>query len=220
MPRHGKPGEGPPDPPLPAAKRTSNPRALAKVVERPHASLVAAAELAGEARSRGRRRKDSSAELAALPAAVRMEAAQALDGGGADPRCGVVYRFTIRDLEGRPLVARAAVIRRHLLPSGGAPGAAQITTVTLDDKAGALAFVGTGGGEPCEPPLELREYFSFEVRGMTFVIPRSGYGLTVVRRGAHLWITRTPRAVDSIHGAAGEGLADERARDTYACRVG
>jgi hypothetical protein len=208
--------------------RPSNPTTVAKVAPAPVAQPA-----------RGRRAgknagRDASGEE--LPDSVLMEAIRAVSGeelsaeeGGplSGPCFGVLYRLTVRDGAGRPFSSGKCMIRKHLRPAGPRPEeraamTAQIVAVPLDAAGAAHDFVGLSGVSEAAAGsvADVFEYFSFELRGMTYVVPRSGYLLRIRARGGLLQVTRASFEGDAIHGAVGKGLMTERAGDTYACKMG
>ncbi len=221
-----------------AAAPAAQPVALLPAPAAPATQPVALLPAPAASKTRGRRagkKAGRDASKAGLPDSVVMETSRALSGedlpvegpGPAGPRYGVLYRLTVLDAEGQPLASGKYTIRKHLRPAGTSAGeradqTAQILIVPLDEAGAAHDFVGLFGADAVASAAvaDVFEYFSFELRGMTCVVPRSGYLLRLRARGGLLQVQRTPVEGDSIHGAVGKGLLGERAGDTYACKMG
>lgn len=231
-------GAAPSGAPSPALRRPSNPTTVAKAL----APRDGASRTGRQARGK---KKRSAGAPSPLPASVTMTVAGVLRGEAParkerapeGERFGVLYRFVVCDSEDRPIAPGTITIRRHLLhvSSSGCFAAiekgARISTVALDAEGGALDFVGVEGGRSSlaasgaghggeRPPSgegEERwiEYFSFELRGVTYAIPRSGFVLARARRSGRLEVARAPHATGSVHGAVVPGLVASGGGDTY-----
>jgi hypothetical protein len=222
--------------PSPALRRPSNPTTVAKAVAAPDKP-----SLSGRA-GRGKKKRGAGAAPGPVPASVTMSVAGLLRGEAPSDategeRWGVLYRFVVRDADDRPIAPGVYAIRRHLLhlSSSGCFSKTEkgghISIVALDSDGGAFDFVGLTGGElpltaggagqgarrapPGDGEERVLEYFSFELRGMTYAIPRSGFVLARSRRGGRLEVVRTPRAGGSVHGVVVPGLVTEGGGDTY-----
>ena len=139
----------------------------------------------------------------------------------------------VSDADGKPIAGGVYTIRRHVLAVGAsgcfapADGKAQIAVVALDAQgcgvdlvavAGAgdgAAAGGRGGSGGEEGEVSVFEYFSFELGGVTYAIPQSGYLLVTKRRGRRVEVARTPRPGGSIHGAVVRGLVTDGGGDGY-----
>ena len=64
------------------------------------------------------------------------------------------------------------------------------------------------------------EYFSFELQGVSYAIPQSGFVLARSLRGQRLMISRTPQAGGSIHGAVVQGFVTEGGGDSFSFEMG
>lgn len=223
-------------PPAPELRRRSNPATVAK-------ALAPAAATRGPGRPvRGKKKGRGRTAPGPLPASVTMSVARVLRGeaapeaGEGGERWGVLYRLVVRDADGKPIPPDAYTIRRHLLhlSSAGCFAAAgkgaRISTVALDAESGAFDVVGLpdpaieGRDGPDgearaatarEGEERLLEYFSFEMQGVTYAIPQSGFVRARSRRGGRLEVVRTPRASGSVHGAVVPGLLGAGGGDTY-----
>lgn len=225
----------------PELRRRSNPATVAKAL----APAAAAARgpgrpVRGKKKGRGRTAPGPLPASVTMSVArvLRGEAApEAGDGGG--ERWGVLYRLVVRDADGKPIPPDAYTIRRHLLhlSSAGCFAAdgkgARISTVALDAESGAFDLVGlpdpaldghdapdgearaAPAGAAREGEERLLEYFSFEMQGVTYAIPQSGFVRARSRRGGRLEVVRTPRASGSVHGAVVPGLLGAGGGDTY-----
>lgn len=162
--------------------------------------------------------------------------------------CGVLWRFVVQDANGAPIAPAAYKIRKHLLPmkSEGfvrSDEGARIAEIRLDESSSALDFTSAGAvlqasekaassaprpaakgarssaKSDAQGREELFEYFSFEMEGVSYAIPRSGYVLVKTRRGRVVTLERTPQAGGSIHGAVVAGLVSEGGSDAYSFEV-
>ena len=240
MPRIGRRGKGAERLPDPGLRRPSNPTMVAKV-----AAPAVRPPAASARRKRGSGKAGGRAARAPMPASVTMgparvvlaarageaERAGGAGGAGAGEKSGVLYRLVVSDADGKPIAGGVYTIRRHVLAVGAsgcfapADGKAQIAVVALDAQgcgvdlvavAGAgdgAAAGGRGGGE--EGEVSVFEYFSFELGGVTYAIPQSGYLLVTKRRGRRVEVARTPRPGGSIHGAVVRGLVTDGGGDGY-----
>jgi hypothetical protein len=213
--------------PGPTLRRPSNPTTVAKALGPPDRASRAKKPV------RGKKRKGAEGAPAPVPTSVTMSVAGLLRGEAApqEPqdqppeglRWGVLYRLVVRDSDDRPIAPGAFAIRRHLLhlSSGGCFAAiekgARISIVALEADGSAFDFVGVSGAEPPagEGEERLVEYFSFELQGVTYAIPRSGFVLARSRKAGRLDVVRTPRGSASVHGGVVPGLVTDGGADTY-----
>ncbi|MEZ4298617.1 MAG: hypothetical protein R3B70_26935 [Polyangiaceae bacterium] len=227
----------------PALRRPSNPTSVAKAMAPPERPRSPGRPTRGK-KKRGRGDAPgplpASVTMSVL-SVLHGEAAAEL--GDAGLRWGVLYRFVVRDADHQPIAAGAYTIRRHLIhvSSSGAFEAdekgARISVVSLDAGAEGFDFVGVeelsaperhraGGVRSARAPRVVKEassegadsvveYFSFELGGVTYAIPQSGFVLQRTRRGQRLEIARAPRATGSVHGAVVGGLVQDGAGDTF-----
>lgn len=219
----------------PGLKRPSNPSMVAKApapaVKPPPARPKP---------QRAAKKKATPKPKPALPASVTMAADRVLRGEELPAEMetngafwGVVYRLVVADANGRPIAPGAYKIRKHLLhvASSGAlaheDSGAKISIVALDPEGASYDFAGVpvvtetpaGEGESrargAHGKDEVFEYFSFELQGVSYAIPQSGFVIVRSKRGHRLMITRTPQAGGSIHGAVVQGFVTEGGGDSF-----
>lgn len=241
MPWNGRGDRETQRPADPGLKRPSNPSMVAKAPAPP----VRPPPARGKAPKRAKKAAPSKAKPA-LPASVTMAADRVVRGEALPPEIeasgafwGVVYRFVVADANGRPIAPGAYKIRKHLLhvASSGSlaheEGGAKISIVALDEEGASFDFAGVpvvaempaGEGEAraraaANGKDEVFEYFSFELQGVSYAIPQSGFVLARSKRGQRLMITRTPQAGGSIHGAVVQGFVTEGGGDSFSFELG
>lgn len=242
MPRIGRRGKSAERLPDPGLRRPSNPTMVAKVAApavRPPAASARRKRGSGKAGGRAARAPMPAsvtmgpAQVVLAARAREAERAGGAGGAGAGEKSGVLYRLVVSDADGKPIAGGVYTIRRHVLAVGAsgcfapADGKAQIAVVALDAQgcgvdlvavAGAgdgAAAGGRGGSGGEEGEVSVFEYFSFELGGVTYAIPQSGYLLVTKRRGRRVEVARTPRPGGSIHGAVVRGLVTDGGGDGY-----
>lgn len=118
------------------------------------------------------------------------------------------------DFAGVPVVTEMPADEGETRAASGprAPATDARPTSGLGPPAGA-ARAGSGKDESFE-------YFSFELQGVSYAIPQSGFVLARSLRGQRLMITRTPQAGGSIHGAVVQGFVTEGGGDSFSFEMG
>ena len=226
---------------IPAARRPSNPTTVAKAVAPPDKVSRTGRPVRGK-KKRGRAAPGPLPASVTMSVA-RVLSGEATPEPGANGGWGVLYRFVVRDADDRPIAPGSYTIRRHLLhlSSGGCfatrERGAHISTVELDTDSAPLDFFGIPAGElpaatsssgargahkasiaaedASDGEERLLEYFSFELQGVTYAIPRSGFVLARSLRRGRLEVVRTPHASASVHGAVVQGRVSDGGGDTY-----
>lgn len=242
MPWNGRRDRETERPPDPGPKRPSNPSMVAKA-----RAPVTKASAAPSKPPKSSKKSAAAKVKPALPASVTMATDRVLRGEALpDPLemqgafCGVLYRFVVSDANGRPIAPGAYRIRKHLLhvASSGCLAhedhGARISVVALDQDGASYDFSGVPVGADLprregESKMkgdskggkdEVFEYFSFELEGVSYAIPQSGFVLARSQKGRRILITRTPQAGGSIHGAVVQGFVTEGGGDAYAVELG
>ncbi len=242
MPWNGRRDRETQRPPDPGPKRPSNPSMVAKA-----RGAAVKTTTAPKKAPRTAKKSASGKVKPALPQSVTMAADRVLRGEtlpapmeSEGALFGVLYRLVVTDASGRPIDPGAYRIRKHLLhvASSGCftheEEGARISIVALDDEGVSYDFAGAPASA-CEPPREgetrskgdgaragkdeLFEYFSFELQGVSYAIPQSGFALARSLRGQRLMVTRTPRAGGSIHGAVVQGFVTDGGGDAFSIEV-
>ena len=241
MPWNGRRDRETERPPDPGPKRPSNPSMVAKA-RAPSTNAVPAPSKAPKSS-----KKNAAAKAKpALPASVTMSTDRVLRGEALPAELqapgnfwGVLYRFVISDANGRPIAPGSYRIRKHLLhvTSSGCLAhedqGARISIVALDQDGASFDFAGvpiaidpprpageTKGRDAKNGKDEVFEYFSFELEGVSYAIPQSGFMLARSQKGRRILVTRTPQAGGSIHGAVVQGFVSEGGGDAYAVDLG
>lgn len=242
MPWNGRRDRETQRPPDPGPKRPSNPSMVAKA-RGPAKKTVATPEKAPRASKKGATAKAKPA----LPASVTMSTDRVLRGETLPAPMetpgtfwGVLYKLVVSDANGRPIAPGSYRIRKHLLhvASSGALAqeerGARISVVALDEGGASYDFSGAPlvaemphfegesrprGAEARAGKDELFEYFSFELQGVSYAIPQSGFVLARSLRGHRLLVSRTPQAGGSIHGAVVQGFVTEGGGDAFSIEV-
>lgn len=227
---------------IPAARRPSNPTTVAKAVTPPDKVSRTGRPVRGK-KKRGRAAPGPLPASVTMSVARVLNGDATPERGAEGGGWGVLYRFVVRDADDRPIAPGSYTIRCHLLhlSSGGCfatqERGARISTVELDADSAAFDFFGIPAEE--KPPAtrssaargarkastaaddagdgeeRLLEYFSFELQGVTYAIPRSGFVLARSLRRGRLEVVRTPHASASVHGAVVQGRVSDGGGDTY-----
>jgi hypothetical protein len=216
------------------------------MVAKARAPAVKATPAPVKAPRASKKKSATSKAKPALPASITMAADRVLRGETLPAPMempgaffGVLYRFVVADANGRPIAPGAYRIRKHLLhvTSSGCftheEQGARISIVALDEDGVSLDFAGApviagslrsegdarSRGEASTGKDEVFEYFSFELQGVSYAIPQSGFVLARSLRGRRLLVTRTPQAGGSIHGAVVQGFVSDGGGDAFSIDV-
>ena len=237
MPWNGRRDRETQRPPEPGPKRPSNPSMVAKA-RGPAKKTVATPEKAPRASKKGATAKAKPA----LPASVTMSTDRVLRGETLPAPMetpgtfwGVLYKLVVSDANGRPIAPGSHLL--HVASSGALAQeerGARISVVALDEGGASYDFSGAPlvaemphfegesrprGAEARAGKDELFEYFSFELQGVSYAIPQSGFVLARSLRGHRLLVSRTPQAGGSIHGAVVQGFVTEGGGDSFSIEV-